>query len=154
MKRLQLGIVAALLFSATVHADPVAPADVHVVDGDTITVHGKRIRLVGFDAPELGGHARCGLERMLAARATSRLRQLVRNGGDLDLKLIPCSCRPGTEGTMACNYGRACGVLTVEGEDVGDVLMAENLARPYVCGRYTCPRRQSWCPLVPDPASQ
>jgi endonuclease YncB( thermonuclease family) len=131
-------------------ADPVAATDIYVVDGDTITVHGKRIRLVGFDAPELGGHAHCGLERMLAARATSRLRQLVRTGGDLDLKLIPCSCRPGTEGTMACNWGRACGVLTVEGEDVGDVLMAENLAHPYVCGRYSCPRRQSWCPLVPE----
>lgn len=42
----------------------------YLVDGDTITVHGKRIRLVGFDAPELGGHAHCGLKRMLAARAT------------------------------------------------------------------------------------
>jgi len=118
------GTVVAVVSLSCAIADPVAPADVYVVDGDTITVHGKRIRLVGFDAPELGGHARCGLERMLAARATSRLRQLVRTGGDLDLKLIPCSCRPGTEGTMACNYGRACGVLTVEGEDVGDVLMA------------------------------
>jgi hypothetical protein len=29
---------------------------------------------------------------------------------------------------MACNYGRACGVLTVDGEDVGDTLMSENLA--------------------------
>jgi endonuclease YncB( thermonuclease family) len=139
-----------LLLASIARADPVAPADVYVVDGDTIMVHGMRIRLVGFDAPELGRHAHCGSERMLAARATSRLRQLVRTGGDLDLKLIACSCRPGTEGTMGCNYGRACGVLTVEGEDVGEILMAENLARPYVCGRYSCPRRQSWCPLVPD----
>jgi hypothetical protein len=56
------------------------------------------IRLVGFDAPKLGGH--CGLEQ------SPHLRQLVRTGGDLDLKLIPCSRRPGTEGTMACNCGR------------------------------------------------
>jgi endonuclease YncB( thermonuclease family) len=128
-----VALISLLLLASMAHADPVAPADVYVVDGDTIMVQGKRIRLVGFDAPELGGHAHCGLERMLAARATSRLRQLVRTGGDLDLELIPCSCRPGTEGTMACNYGRACGVLTVEGEDVGDVLMAANLAYPYVC---------------------
>ena len=72
--------------------------DVYVIDGDTIRVAGRTVRLVGFDAPELGSRAHCGLERILAARATSRLRQLVRTGGDLDLKLIPCSCRPGTEG--------------------------------------------------------
>jgi hypothetical protein len=71
--------------------------------------------------------------------------------GDLDLKIIPCSCRPGTEGTMACNYGRSCGVLTVEVEDVGDILMPENLAHPYECGRYSCPTRQPWCPFqVPE----
>jgi len=43
----------------------VAPSDIYVVDGDTIDLHGKRIRLVGFDAPELGCHAHCGLERTL-----------------------------------------------------------------------------------------
>lgn len=30
--------------------------------------------------------------------------------------------RPGTEGTAACNYSRACAVLRVDGEDVGRVL--------------------------------
>jgi len=49
-------------------AEPINPADVYVVDGDTIVARGQRIRLVGFDALELGSHARCGLERMLAAR--------------------------------------------------------------------------------------
>jgi hypothetical protein len=29
-------------------------------------------------------------------------------------------------------------VLTVDGEDVGDTLMSENLAHPLVCGRYSC----------------
>jgi hypothetical protein len=51
---------------------------------------------------------------------------------------------------MACNCGRACGYLTVDGQDVGDALIAESLAHPLVCGKYSCPRRQSWCPLVPD----
>ena len=143
-------IVVLVLSAGLSVADPINPADVHLVDGDTIRVAGKTVRLVGFDAPELGSHGQCGIERMRAARATSRLRQLIRNGGDLDLKLIPCSCRPGTEGTMACNNGRACGVLTVEDEDVGDILMAENLARPYVCGRYSCPRREPWCPFEPE----
>jgi hypothetical protein len=27
---------------------------------------------------------------------------------------------------MACHYGRSCGYLTIDGRDVGDVLIAEN----------------------------
>jgi endonuclease YncB( thermonuclease family) len=44
-----------LLFLSIAHADAVMPADIDVVDGDTIDALGKRVRLVGFDAPELGG---------------------------------------------------------------------------------------------------
>jgi hypothetical protein len=34
---------------------------------------------------------------------------------------------------MACNYKRACGYLTVDGQDVGDVLIAESPAHPLSC---------------------
>jgi endonuclease YncB( thermonuclease family) len=142
-----------LLLASVAHADAVKPADIYVVDGDTIEALGKRIRLVGFDAPELGGHTRCSLERTLAARATSRLRQMIKMSDDIDLQIVDCSCRPGTEGTMACNYKRACGYLTVDGQDVGDVLIAESLAHPLLCGKYSCPRRKPWCPSVPDAAA-
>jgi hypothetical protein len=74
---------------------------------------------------------------------------MVQLSNDIDLQIVDCSCRPGTAGTMACNYGCACGYLTVDGEDVGDVLIAERLAHPLMCGKHSCPRRQSWCPLVP-----
>jgi endonuclease YncB( thermonuclease family) len=134
---------------ATARADAVKAIDISVIDGDTIDARGKRIRLVGFDAPELGEHAHCGLERVLAARATSRLRQMIQLSSDIDLQIVDCSCRPGTAGTMACNYGRACGYLTVDGQDVGDVLIAENLAHPLACGKYSCPPRQPWCPRMP-----
>jgi endonuclease YncB( thermonuclease family) len=93
----------------TANADAVKAGDIYVIDGDTIDAVGKRIRLVGFDVPELGDHAHCGLERMLAARATSRLRQMIQMSNDIDLQIVDCACRPGTAGTMACNYGRACG---------------------------------------------
>jgi micrococcal nuclease len=43
---------------------------------------------------------------------------------------------------MTCNYGRACGYLTVDGQDVGDVLIAEHLAHLLACGKYSCPLRQ------------
>jgi hypothetical protein len=82
----------------------------------THEVHGQRIRLIDFDAPELEGHAHCGLERMLAARATSRSRQMIQRSTDIDLQIVDCSCRPGTEGTRGRNFGRACGYLTVDGQ--------------------------------------
>jgi endonuclease YncB( thermonuclease family) len=148
--RLLILVGLALLFAAErPFADPIEQADLYVIDGDTIRVHGRTIRLVGFDAPELGGHAHCGLERMLAARAASRLRQIIRTGDDIDLQIIDCSCRPGTEGTRWCNYGRACGYLTVDSQDVGDKLVAENLAHPLICGQFSCPKRRTWCPFEP-----
>jgi endonuclease YncB( thermonuclease family) len=150
IKALAAAIIMAASGVVTSTADPAKPSDIHVIDGDTIEALGKRIRLVGFDTPELGDQAHCGLERMLAARATSRLRQMVQLSNDIDLQIVECSCRPGTEGTMACNYKRACGYLTIDGQDVGDVLTAENLAHPLVCGKRACPRRVSWCPLVPE----
>jgi endonuclease YncB( thermonuclease family) len=101
MERLKvlLALLAILPLSpCSVTADAIKPADIHVVDGDTIDALGKRIRLVGFDAPELGDHGHCGLERMLAARATSRLRQMIQVSNDIDLQIVACACRPGTEG--------------------------------------------------------
>jgi endonuclease YncB( thermonuclease family) len=84
-------------------------------DGDTISTEGKTVRLVGFDTPEAGMNAKCEAERALAPKATFRLRQIIASGG-LSLSLVPCARRPGTEGTPACNYGRACGVLTAAGQ--------------------------------------
>jgi endonuclease YncB( thermonuclease family) len=73
---LALALMALIGHAGCASADAVKAKDIYVVDGDTIEARGKRIRLVGFDAPELGYHAHCGLERMLAARATLRLRQM------------------------------------------------------------------------------
>ena len=125
-------------------AQPIEPRAIEVIDGDTIRANGRTVRLIGFDTPEARYHARCESERTLAARATFRLRQLVSRGG-LDLQLVPCACRRGTEGTPHCNYGRACGTLTAAGKDVGELLISEGLARNYVCGRTTCLHRESWC---------
>jgi endonuclease YncB( thermonuclease family) len=125
-----------------------APVDcIEVLDGDTIRVAGETFRLVGFDAPETY-RAQCPSERALGNRATFRLRQIVAAGG-LDLERVACACRAGTEGTMGCNYGRSCGVLRAGGQDVGTMLIAEGLARPYVCGRTSCPARGRGAPLQP-----
>ena len=146
---LLLWSVTLALAATVVHAEPIASQDIYVLDGNTIDMHGRRIRLAGFDAPEEGQRARCASERTLAARAAARLRQIIRRGDKIDLQMVACACPPGTEGTQQCNNGWPCGRLTVDGRDVGAMLVAENLAHTFICGQYSCPKRTSWCPFEP-----
>jgi endonuclease YncB( thermonuclease family) len=125
-------------------AQTIQPRWIHIVDGDTIRIAGQSYRLVGFDTPEAGRLAKCASEQTLAARATARLHQLV-SSENLRFQRIPCSCRPGTEGTRRCNYGRLCASLSTNGRDVGEILIGEGLAHRYVCGSTSCPRRAGWC---------
>jgi endonuclease YncB( thermonuclease family) len=132
-------IVFACLLIGVARADPIDSNRIHVIDGDTIHLGGTTadVRLVGFNAPETT-RARCPEERALGQTADSRLREIIRGGG-LDFALVACSCRPGTADTALCNYGRKCGTLKARGRNVGDILIAEGLAVPFVCGRYSCP---------------
>ncbi len=141
-----LGVVAAYFYASLARSAPIDPSNVSVIDGDTIRVHHRRpdVRLVGFNAPETR-RAQCAAEEELGGTATRRLRDLVR-GGKLDFEFVACSCRPGTEGTDACNFGRRCGILKADGRDVGAILIAERLAVPFQCGATTCPRTpRPWC---------
>lgn len=127
-------------------AKTVAANQFTVTDGDTIRVIGERkgTRLVGFNAPETR-NARCARELELGNRATNRLMELVATS-NMELVKVPCACKPGTEGTKACNYGRSCGILRADGRDVGQILISEGLAVPFVCGRTSCPRTpRPWC---------
>ncbi len=135
-----------ILLAAPATAAPIDSDDIRVLDGDTIRVHHQQpnVRLVGFNAPETWRPA-CEGEAQLGARATRRLRDLVR-GGDLDFEYIPCSCPAGTEGTQAGNYGRRCGTLKAGARDVGAILIEEGLAVPFVCAATRCPRTpRPWC---------
>jgi endonuclease YncB( thermonuclease family) len=138
--------VALILLTASAAAAPIDSADIHVIDGDTIRVRHTKpdVRLVGFNAPETR-RAACEAEVELGAKATRRVRELVRTN-DLDFEFVPCACQPGTEGTPACNYGRRCGTLNAGGRDVGAILIEEGLAVPFVCGGTRCPRMpRPWC---------
>ena len=124
--------------------DSRSSGSIEVIDGDTVRHQGLTYRLIGFDTPERGDNARCDYERERADAATARLRSLVASG-EGNLKRVACACRPGTEGTKNCNYGRLCGSLTIAERDVGQILISEGLAHPYVCGATNCPRRRPWC---------
>lgn len=149
MLKLILVALSALLWTGGAHAQPrpINPGDVYVIDGDTIRLYARSpsVRLVGFNAPETG-RAACDAERALGVMATSRVRALV-DGGDLTFEPLPCACREGTEGTKKCNYGRSCGRLRTAGRDVGETLIAEGLAVPFVCTETSCPKTpRPWCP--------
>lgn len=108
---------------------PLIPYDgIHVVDGDTIRTNGERIRILGLDTPEYGKGARCREEATAAEMARHELQRLLAKGE-------VAIARQGTD-----RYGRSLARVTVDGVDVADVLIAQDLARPYNGGY-----RQGWC---------
>lgn len=119
-----------------------------VTDGDTIHLHSETrgMRLVGFNAPETF-HPNCSKGLELGLKATQRLKELIDAADTVTVRRVACSCRPGTEGTSRCNYGRSCGYLFADGKDVGPILISEGLAAPYSCGLTGCPPPpRPWCP--------
>jgi hypothetical protein len=57
----------------------------------------------------------------------------------LELTEVRCSCPTGNSGHAVLNYGRRCGLLKANGEDVARILIREGLAHPYACGSLGCP---------------
>ena len=45
------------------------PAEIRVIDGDTLAIGAERVRVRGLDAPEVGGRAACPLEAERGAAA-------------------------------------------------------------------------------------
>ena len=100
-----------------------------IVDGDTIKApFGVTYRLLGFDTPETR-FARCDAERELGLAAKDRLEELLTRG---EVRVL--------ESGKLDRYGRTLASVTVNGRDVGEILIGEGLARPYRGGR-----RGSWC---------
>lgn len=99
-----------------------------VVDGDTIWLEGKNLRLESYDTPEpyndiCGGQA----EVALAHRASARLLELLNEN----------SFTVETYGQD--RYNRTLATIRIGGRDVGDILIAEGLARSWPNGR------EFWC---------
>ena len=141
-----VALAIAFTWATIARATPIDARDIRVIDGDTIRVYHKQpnVRLVGFNAPETR-RATCAAERELGDKSTRRVLDLVR-AGNLDFEFVSCACSFGTEGTPSCNYGRRCWTLKANGRDVGEILIAEGLAVPFVCGPTRCPRTpKPWC---------
>ena len=104
-----------------------SPLPVSVIDGDTFRYGGEKIRIADIDTPEVDG--RCAYETELAARATDRLGELLHEG--------PFALEPVDRDED--RYGRKLRIVTRGGRSIGDVLVAEGLAREWTG------RREPWC---------
>ncbi len=134
-----LGILIAFFATNEPSAEclPVTPAQVHVVDADTIDALGERWRLTldgdtaghprGFDTPETF-RPHCEAERALGQQATARLKEMVAAGG-----LVLCAAG------RVDRYGRQLGTLSAGGANVGTVLLEEGLARRWP------EKERKWC---------
>jgi micrococcal nuclease len=100
-----------------------------VIDGDTIRYRGIKIRLEDIDAPETFS-PQCASEAARGRRATERLLELMNAGPFAVLR---------TGGRDEDIYGRKLRTIGRGGRSLGDVLIAEGLAR-----RWDGARR-SWC---------
>jgi hypothetical protein len=110
--------------------DPVAKArddGIYVIDGDTFSMGGQRIRVAGIDAPETHP-PRCMEEARLGLAATQKLRDLLGSG------TVTVS------GSRHDQYGRELRTVQVNGQDVGAAMISAGLARSYD-GK----KRQGWC---------
>jgi endonuclease YncB( thermonuclease family) len=113
----------------SVEPRPSFRSSVQVIDGDTIEVDGTRIRLADINAPEIGS-PKCDHEFTLGHRAKRRLAELI-SEGPIDVVFIG--------GRNVDRYGRRLRIIKRGGRSLGEILVAEGLAR-----RWDGPR-QSWC---------
>ena len=99
-----------------------------VVDGDTFWIGGEKVRIAGIDAPETHP-PRCDYEARLGNAATEKLHQLL-NSGAVTMTSIERD---------RDRYGRLLRNVQVNGEDVGEAMIAAGVAREYAGGR------RPWC---------
>lgn len=119
--------IALLLLTTAANA---APGQCQAIDGDSYNCFGERIRLENADTPEL--HGRCSKETELANAAKLYAQDQLDHAEQVTV--IIHERRPRDR------YGRTLAKISVDGSDLGKLLIDAGLARPY-----HGERRLSWC---------
>lgn len=133
-------ILCSILFGLYCGVACATPAMVtRIVDGDTfkatvlladgIEIMSVSVRLRNVDTPEL--HGECDYEIARAEKAKQRLSELIPVGSVIEITNVKNDKYPGR---IDAN------VFDENNQDVGLILIRENLGRPYSGGK-----RQSWC---------
>src|SRR5713226_8157803 len=107
-----------------------------IIDGDTLEIHGTRIRLWGIDAPENSQLCRGedSLQYRCGAKAANDLGAFIARR--------PISCIP----ISLDQYGRTVATCSVAGVDLGEWLVRNGLARDwpqYSKGKYDAFQREA-----------
>src|ERR1700726_149817 len=119
MTRTAIAVLAALILApaSAAAADNLA-GQASVIDGDTLEIHGTRIRLWGIDAPESS--------RLCRGEDSLQYRCGAKAANDLDAFIArrPVNCLP----ISLDRYGRTVATCSVAGQDLGDWLARNGLA--------------------------
>jgi endonuclease YncB( thermonuclease family) len=118
-----------MMANATAFEKPRLLSRVWVVDGDTIDGDGVRYRLANIDAPETGDNAKCFLERERGEEAQRAAIKLVRTAQVVAVRRTWRTDR----------FGRRIAFVLIDGADLGGLLIAQGLARPWRG------KRERWC---------
>ena len=126
----------ALLAACTVALADDLIGQASVVDGDTLEIHGNRIRLWGVDAPET--------TQLCRGEDSLRYRCGAKAANDLDAFIArrPVNCNP----ISLDRYGRTVASCTVGGADLGEWLVRNGLALDwpeYSRGKYGPDQRKA-----------
>lgn len=92
----------------------------------------RAVRIANIDTPEIG-RAKCDAEKRLGRVAKRRLAELMAAGEFTLHRGDP------VDGRTKDRHGRTLATIEVNGRDVGEILIAEDLARPWEG------KRRSWC---------
>jgi endonuclease YncB( thermonuclease family) len=128
-------IFAACLCASTAQADNLA-GQASIVDGDTLEIHGTRIRLWGVDAPESSQLCRAedSLQYRCGAKAANEL--------DAFIARRPVDCSP----VSLDQYRRTVAVCSIDGVDLAEWLVRNGLALDwptYSKGKYDRAQRDA-----------
>jgi endonuclease YncB( thermonuclease family) len=135
MNKCRALVLILLLLSGAAFADDFV-GQASVIDGDTLEIHGIRIRLWGVDAPE--SSQLCRGEDSLQYRCGAQA------ANDLDTFIArrPVSCLP----LSLDRYGRTVATCSVGGADIGEWLVRNGLALDwpqYSKGKYASAQREA-----------
>ena len=106
------------------------PAEMRVIDGDTVAIAGETMRLKGIDVPEERGRVECVTSLRIAQAARARIEALKAGAGTGRF------VREGKD-----RLGRTLARISLDGQDIAEALLAAGLAKPWN-GKGRPPR---WC---------
>lgn len=111
-------LLAAVSCSADQHAETVRFTDIEVVDGDSVRIGDRSIRLLGYDTPERDAPWFEGNQDPWASLATETLEQVLRSADRITLRTT----------REPDKYGRELAQLYADGVPVGVALLERGLA--------------------------